>query len=239
LAKLRRESETYQAQTLFLQSVTSLDVKRLLSFHHEISLNASTVENYWKVLSVIREGGDAGGLSAYLERISLANRKIAAIAQFAIKANFKADTQKELTDVPAFVEQYIPNVAKEFVGSGIEFDVQNKVAGPFEIKIRRIELSILLDNIISNSGKAQARLMQIIMEMAAKNVLRLSFRDDGKGLADAISKPNDIFALGVTTTSGSGLGLYHVDQIVKSVRRFRGGISHKSERLEIRVEVSR
>jgi signal transduction histidine kinase len=240
VGRLRRETEAYQRQTLFLQSVTSLDAKRLLSFHHEIALNANTVENYLgRCFKLIRDGGSIDGLTTFLEKISLANRKITAIAQFATKANFKADTQKELTDLPTFVEQYIANVAREYVGSGIGIDVQNTVTQPFEIRARRIELSILVDNIISNSVKAQARSMTVVIDLTAKNLLCLSFQDDGRGLADSISRPSDIFSMGLTTTSGSGLGLYHVDQIVKSLGGAVQAIPRSPRGLEVRVDVPR
>jgi signal transduction histidine kinase len=240
LHMLRRQADTYQAQTLFMQSVTSLDTKSLIAYHHEIALNANIVSNYLsKCVRLAKEGSAGSQLVNALEKIALANKRILAIAQFATKANFKSASQKELTDIPAFVEQYVVNVARDFIASGLRLDVFNKVGEPFEIKLRRIELSILIDNIISNAAKAQARSVQITVELIAQNTLQLSFVDDGRGLTDSIVDPQQIFNLGVTTTAGSGLGLYHAKEIVTALGGTITALPRKQKGLEIRITVMR
>lgn len=214
---LEEQSETFKAQTLFLQSVSSVDAKQLMAYHHEIAQNAGIVENYLgKAIKAIRENSHTG-LLQYLERIALANKRITAIAQYATKANFKSASSKEFTDIPSFIEQYIINVAKDFVASGLQVDIQNSFRKVFEIKVRRLELSILVDNILGNSIKAQSNRVLVVLEPIGENVMRATFSDDGNGLSSAIESPATIFDMGVTTTSGSGLGLYHVKQIVQGM----------------------
>ncbi len=240
LGKLTKETETYKAQTLFLQSVTSLDAKSLVAFHHEICLNASIIDNYiGKTIKALRQIEGTGRALENLEKISLANKRITAIAQFATKANFKSSTGKELTDIPSFFEQYIINVARDFIASGLTLEVNNSVTGPFELKARRIELSILIDNLISNASKAQARTVHVGITKTAGNGLRISFVDDGRGLSDAIANPDDIFEMGVTTTTGSGLGLYHSREIVRELGGTIKAIPLAPKGLEIRLELLR
>ena len=237
---LRQQSDTFRAQTLFMQSVTSLDTKSLIAYHHEIALNSSIISNYLsKCVRLVREGKSQAGVVSALEKISLANKRILAIAQFATKANFKSASQKELTDVPDFIKQYIENVARDFIASGLNLDVKNLVTQPFEIKLRRIELSILIDNIISNAAKAQAHTVQIVMSLKAANALQISFIDDGRGLAVSLGSTDDIFGLGITTTSGSGLGLYHAKEIVTAMGGTIEAFPHKPKGLEMRVVVMR
>jgi len=45
----------------------------------------------------------------------------------------------------------------------------------------------------------------------------LKFADNGRGLTDKFDKI-DLFSKGVSTTSGSGIGLNHVKQIVDSMK---------------------
>jgi signal transduction histidine kinase len=214
---LKEQTETFRAQTLFLESVASIDVRRLMAFHHEIALNASIIDNYLgKAMGALRETPGNRALISFLEKISLANKRVTAIAQYATKANFKSATTREMTDVPSFIEQYIDNVARDFIGSGLNVLVENGVHGPFEIKLRRLELTIVVDNLISNSIKAQASNLKVTIEQPGPNLVRVKFSDDGRGLAAAFSDdPQKIFELGITTTSGSGMGLYHAKQIVE------------------------
>jgi signal transduction histidine kinase len=214
---LEKQSETFKAQTLFLQSVSTLDAKQLMAFHHEIALNSGIIDNYLaKAMKVLRSSASPP-VSQLLEKISLANKRITAIAQYATKANFKSASNREITDVPSFVEQYINNVAKDFVGSGLHIDVKNEVHSAFEIKLRRLELSIVVDNVVSNSVKAQSSRLDVLLTKRDDHVLQMSFADDGKGLSSGISSPEVIFDLGVTTTSGSGLGLFHAKQIIQDL----------------------
>lgn len=237
ISKLSKETETYRAQTLFLQSVSSLDAKSLLAFHHEIVQNANIIDNYLaKVAKALRGQDKSGPALQGLERISFANKRIMAIAQFATKANFRSSTDKESTDIPAFFEQYIKHVARDFIATGLSVEVTNSVDAPFELKARRIELSILIDNIISNSRKAQARSLNIRMFKKSENILVISLVDDGRGLSDAVKSPDEIFEAGITTTSGSGLGLFHAREIVTSLGGTIRAIPSKPAGLEIRME---
>jgi signal transduction histidine kinase len=239
IAKLKDEKETYQAQTLFLQSVSSLDAKELVAFHHQIVHDSSIINNYVgrsiKALQKIQGGKEVIGL---LEKAALANNRITAVAQFATKANFRAGITKESTDLPAFIEQYITNVAKDFVATNLHVNVTNKIQESFEIKVSRIEMSILIDNIISNADKADAKQLNVTIAKVGQNTLSISFTDNGKGLSEKLDNPESMFEMGVTTTPGSGLGLYHAREIVE---RIGGKITAipQSRGMEICVEVTR
>lgn len=239
-AKLRAEKDTYQAQTLFLQSVSSLDAKELVAFHHQIVHDSSIIGNYIgrsiKALQKIQGGKEVLG---FLEKAALANNRITAVAQFATKANFRAGIAKEPTDLPAFIEQYITNVARDFIATNLKVVIENKICERFEIKMSRIEMSILIDNIISNADKADAKNLYVKISKVGGNTVRLSFVDNGNGLSGKLDNPETMFDMGVTTTSGSGLGLYHAREIVERIGGKITAIPQQPKGMEIRVEVTR
>ena len=218
VAKLQGEKETYRAQTLFLQSVAPTEVKDLVAFHHQISHDATIAgNNLAKAIKALREMPNSKPIIEFIEKAAMANRRMAAVAQFASKANFRAGMKKEITDIPAFIEQYLLHVAKDFTAAGLKLTVTNSVAEAFEIKASRIELSILADNVISNAGKAMAKRLDVTIKLVGKNHLEIQFLDDGRGISPQVTNIEDIFEMGVTTTSGSGLGLYHARKIAESI----------------------
>lgn len=217
-AKLEVEKETYRAQTLFLQSVAPTEVKDLVAFHHQISHDSTIIGNYLgKAINALRAQANPKKAIEFLEKATMANRRVAAVAQFASKANFRSGMKKELTDIPAFIEQYILNVAKDFTAAGLIVTVNNLVQRSFEIKASKIELSILIDNIISNAGKSLSKRLDVVISSSGENNLEVSFADNGNGLSSEISNIEDIFQIGITTTSGSGLGLFHARGIAEGI----------------------
>ena len=240
IKKIKGEKETYRAQTLFMQSVTSQNVTDLISFHHQINHDSIIVGNYiGKAIKELKSLPKANNLVTYLEKAALANKKISVVAQFATKANFRSAAKKEPTDIPAFFEQYLINVASDFTAAGLEMVINNMVQEPFEVKSSAIELSIIIDNIISNACKALAKKLNIKIEKKDKNTLIISFVDNGRGLSQEIQDINSIFEMGVTTTAGSGLGLYHAKQLVEGLGGKIEALPITPQGMELRVEVMR
>jgi hypothetical protein len=241
ISKLEGEKETYRAQTLFLQQVTSLDVKQLLSFHHQIILDSNLADGHLaKAMKALQDIPNNSIILGHLEKATMANRRIAVVAQFATKANFRSGTKKEFTDIPSFFEQYLLTVAKDFVAADLNLHVDNSIKEPFEVKASRIELSILIDNIVSNANKAEARSLNVKISKSSTNTIKISFVDDGKGLSKDLPSVDSMFELGITTThGGSGFGLYHAKNIVEGMGGKISAIPTKPKGMEIRIEVTK
>lgn len=240
IAKLEVEKEAYRSQTLFLQSTAPLDKNLLMSFHHQINNDSTTVGNYiGKVMKALRPLGISKNIIKDLESASRVNLRIGAVAQYATKAKFKSSTVKQITDIPGYIQQYLSTVAPDFVASSLKLQVNNNIDEAFEIKVSRIELSILIDNILSNADKAGANSVEVDIAKISENSISIIFTDDGKGLSKEVHDIDSIFEIGVTTTPGSGLGLYHCKQIVEAM----GGKIHaegiKPKGFRIIVEITR
>jgi signal transduction histidine kinase len=234
ITSLEKEKETVKAQSLFLKAVSTLDEKSLLTYHHQICNDAATIENYLGRTIRALNDDDVKKALGFVEKIAKANKKIIATAQYATKANFKAGTKKEITDIPSFISQYLKNVASEFSASGLQINIDNQVNSHFEIPLKRIELSILLDNLVSNASKAEAKKVDVSMSLLSNNQLLVLFVDDGRGLSESIDV-SDVFDFGMTTTNGSGLGLYHIKEFMNSIESEIEMIKGTSKGVEIRM----
>lgn len=146
-----------------------------------------------------------------LQGISLANEKISTITKFTTKSNYLQAQLSTEEDIVKYIKNYIDNIYSvlhkdmkiEFIDNDIEFirDFQP------------IELSVVLDNILSNSRKKDASKSIFEFSKKGRNII-LSIKDVGKTL-DSSMDAKLIFEEGVTSTKGAGLGLSHVKRILE------------------------
>lgn len=223
--------EKKTTQNLFLKSIVSQDVENIVSLHHHIGIAAGTIENYVKDITKTIKAGKSitpDKLLSHFERISYQAKKIQSTARFATKANFSLEATKVEVDICEFIKEYLENVCTGLFKTNnnrvdMVFTWSNKKNIEHIMKFRPMEIAIILDNLISNSKKAQANEVKISVESAGENYIDILVQDDGKGIKKETIK--NIFDLAYTTTSGSGLGLYQVKNIMEEMN---GGISYVS-----------
>lgn len=203
-------------QVLFLQSVESLDVDRILQYHHDIGVHASTIQNWIDRISkkIIRNELSEQELSKFIEAVSRANKKILTISRFATRANFNTTGNTLESDIVGYVVQYVSQILPE-VYSNLKFhckgdDIQ------YIIKFKPLEISLMLDNLVSNAIRANAHNFRLEFAEDAEHLV-ITISDDGKGFSQIIDDPNCVFEKGFTTTAGSGLGLYNTSNLIKEM----------------------
>lgn len=216
--KAQAEVETEKRRSHFLEQIVDLDAATILNLHHQVtiySVNAAQqIENF------LTETAGQETLSREIvlramEQIAYLNAKIYAVARFAARATFKLDSEKISTDLVAFLSDYISEVAVHFSSARVRIQVQNEHPG-LETTFNPIDVSIIVDNMISNATKAKASQVLFKMESGGTNSLLLTVTDNGKGISESADKER-IFEMGYTTTRGSGLGLYHVRQMLGQI----------------------
>ena len=214
--KVEKIVEQKTKQNLFLQSVSSLDKDRILNFHHDIRIQAQIVKNFLEDINDMLKGGkvDVDLLQNNLGLINGANAKILSIAQFATKANFNSSAEYITADIIGYVEQYITTVLPEYYND-LHFACNTRGCKR-EMKFKPLEMSLEIDNLVSNSVKAKAKNFHIDCSTLEDKLL-LEIYDDGRGLPHTVSNAQDVFEKGYTTTNGSGLGLYNVSLYVKKI----------------------
>lgn len=212
--KTTRELEEERARSLLLTSLTSFDSQNIINMHHQITIYAGDLKQQIEncIAATRDQHFTTSDLHSRLEQLAFVNQKILSIARLATKANFRLESDSIDADLAAYIEQYAQE-ATRFVTNRIRVTVDNN-AGPFIRRFRPMEIAIVVDNLISNAGKVGAHHIDFKLSQANRDTLEVSVRDDGPGLSKTIEDLDRIFDLGFSRTSGSGLGLYHVRQVL-------------------------
>jgi len=214
-----KELEETVTENLFLKSIKSHNIEEIVSFIHHMGISAANIDLMLKDMygKINRnEQINLNDIRQIIEDVSFENTKILSVSKFATKANFKLFTEEAEIDIINYSFEYLSNILKP-INKLISFKVKNSSEIiSFVKKVRPIEINILFDNLVSNSIKANAD--NVFVEINKKSnddILIINFKDDGEGIKKSIEQK--IFELGFTTTSGSGIGLFHVKKIMKGL----------------------
>lgn len=202
----------------FLESMVNLDAATIVNLHHQATIysisSAQQIENFLNETAEM-ESIPRDAVLRMLEQISYLNAKIHAVTKFATQATFQLDSEKITTDLPGFIADYIESVAKRFSSARLRISVENSHPG-LQATFNPMDISILVENLISNATKARASLIAFRIEPLGKVGMQITAADNGRGLAAGVDKER-MFEMGYTTTHGSGLGLYHVRQVLGQI----------------------
>ena len=218
-SELKRTEEAYEEEkkrNLFLSSVSTVDHETIVNLHHQIGIYSADIHNIIsnhidKVLHGQRLDKDS--LLTFMEQLSFRNQKILSISRFATKANFRLDSEEIKEDIASYVTQYIEKICVFYSGDGLDINVKSTAKGLIK-QFKPIEVSMLIDNLLSNSRRAGATKVSFEISQQSPKIIEIQMTDDGRGLDAKIKEPKRIFEKGFTTTEGSGIGLYHVAYIL-------------------------
>lgn len=216
--KLKNTIEQKEKQVLFFKSERTLSENDLINLQHHIGLNADSINGSIKNFKREMDRKDKVTKEEVLDmlnEISLSNQKIIAINNYATKADFMTNSETINKDIIAFIQQYISNIYSVISNNKMEVFVDT-INTEFILDFKPMEMTIIIDNIINNSKKAKASILNISFKIESKSI-NIIFKDNGKGLDSKIENIKDVFEKGFTTTKGSGLGLYHIQDIVNSM----------------------
>lgn len=232
--KLQEELELEKEKNTYLRTSSrslSEDAKGLV---HNIKLTSkkinSSVDNlYDKILN-----GDPkkSEILKALSIIKFQAEKALKVSKIITRSNFNADKNEQFIDLVKYVSQYIEIYSDIYEDTGLEFSLKYSSNPELNKKVSVLDISLILDDLISNAEKAGADKVLIEMDNPSKNELRILFSDDGKGLdSKFLGDPEKVFELGITTTDGSGIGLNSVRTALKAIK---GTITFKGNNLALK-----
>ena len=157
------------------------------------------------------------GMKDFVESLQSARisvQKMVKVAELSLSAKFDLSSDIVEGNIISFITQYLSKTKKDRLASN---GVQVTFIGD-EMKVtkelRYLEISIILDNLVSNSLKARCKNILLKFETQG-DLLKLYFSDDGEGVGDSIS--DTLFTPGISTRGGPGLGLYTIKRIAISL----------------------
>lgn len=141
-------------------------------------------------------------LRASLDEFEYHINKINKLSRLITKADLTLLTQSNLVDISTFIEEYLDNFKKSF-----KIQYHSTMTEPLEKKIPVLDLSIVLDNLKSNSEKAGATELRLDFSREGRTYI-VDFSDNGVGVDLNYFTPESIFEEGITNRrGGSGIGL--------------------------------
>ena len=242
LAKERARSDARISQlvrqTKFLSASQDLDAERIQLLLHQVNIYSghihsctdralSTARNSLKMLDERDDMEpddllDLAGSLRYdirqlmddISYIRLENDRLQSVSRFAPNIRVNLDSNEIKGDLIAFLTEYFDvmigdenNLPKpSFEGGGLEFQC---MFSPFD-------LAVVVDNLIDNARKARAHNINFSTRKSKnKKNIEMKVVDDGVGLDSWCLDPAKIFEKHYSATvGGTGLGLYHVSQVL-------------------------
>lgn len=214
-AEINKKLIASEKSRLFSE-VQTLSSDRFIGYIHQLGLISDSIV---KDLNYIIKKSRKQTLSVdyCIEQITEAlynTQKINAVCNFATKANFDIITNKLTIDVAQFFNDYLEKVKASELGLRYEISYRREHK-PLIKTIFPIEITIVIDNILNNALKANASKIWINISVE-EHFLQILFINDGEPLTDKFTN-EDLLKKGVTTTKGSGIGLFHSNSIIEEL----------------------
>lgn len=213
--ELEKEKNTYL--TTSSRSLSN-DAKGLV---HNIKITSKKISDSIDNLydKILKGNIDSKQILNSLASIKFQSEKALKISNIITRSNFNSDKNAQIVDVVKYIKQYIDIYSNIYPKSELTFEVNDNESKLIK-KISVLDISVILDDLISNSEKANANKIQLTVKNITPEELEILFSDNGDGVpVKFLDNKNKIFELGITTTSGgSGIGLNSVKTALKAMK---------------------
>jgi len=216
VSKAAQALQSEQKKRIFAEFEVTADQTRIIQLHHQVGLVAGALlKRMDRIVRRYRKDESNYSKAQLFEVIEASIfeiEKIQSVAKLASKADFDISTNRVQEDILQFVDEYLENFRDIGIGWNLRTVFSNPDGCQLTRSFRPVELTMLVDNLIDNAGKAGAKKVTVQAFREGKNIV-LEFVDNGVGLTNRFS-PLELFEKGITDTAGSGIGLSHAKQII-------------------------
>lgn len=214
-----KELENTKKQNLFLKNLSDPKFENATEALHLMNTYGKSIKLNIKNLSnEIYKTKDIDlidRVEGYIYEINKATQKINGTYNIVFSADYDIREQTQVININDFMTQYITNALFSKTGEFLKVEITS-VNKPVFSKINPLEFSMVIENLIYNSYKANSKKLSISITEDDDKYISIIFTDDGNGLPKSVCDPNRLFELGFSTTNGTGVGLFFVKKTVES-----------------------
>lgn len=198
-AERERDVQIQKNKYLSATRNTTKEVQELL---HVIKISSDDAMGIISTAKSQLANNQRNDLRASLDEFEYHITKINKLSKLITKADLTLLTQTGLVDIQTFIKEYLANFKNSF-----KVQYHSNLTESLEKKISILDLSIVLDNLKSNSEKAGATELRLDFTKRNRTYI-VDFTDNGVGVDLNMFTPENIFEEGVTNRrGGSGIGL--------------------------------
>ncbi len=203
---------TTQQQVNILTARANLTVDEAISALHIMKGYADTIDStICEIYDELAKSKELENIiSPYMVEIKRTCAKMMNSYNLVMNTNYSASNDITKSSLSSFINEYI----NSSVNKHIKIAISSTDDLDTNVRFNPLEFSLILDNIISNSEKANANNLIISFEKD-ENDLLIRFADDGVGLRDRGIDPEKLFERGYSNTGGTGIGLPTVRKYIE------------------------
>jgi signal transduction histidine kinase len=214
----KRAEEAFERErkkNLFFNATGKDNNRAALGLIHHIKLTSKALNSRIKILTrdIATDRFEPQKTLEILSELKVYSEKIQKLSEIVSYSDLNFKYAKHTGDIIKFLFEYIHEIKPGL--PDVNF-ILNLPKTPFVTTFSILEFSIILDNLISNSIKANEKSLKIQIDVIKRGgSLKIYFSDNGSGVDDVIK--NHIFDLGFTTSRGSGIGLHTAKDLMNQI----------------------
>lgn len=198
-AEHERDAQMMRNRYLAATRNTTKEVQDLI---HVILISSTNSMSLMNTAKYQLADKDLKGLRCSLDKFDYHISKINKLSKLITKADLSLLAETKLVDIQNYVQEYLTNFSNSF-----KVLYYSDIVEPLEKKISVLDLSIILDNLVSNSQKANAKELRLDFSRRGRTFV-VDFTDNGDGVDLNMFTAQTIFEEGITNRrGGSGIGL--------------------------------
>lgn len=217
--RAEERAEKERQRTRYILNVSGVEDKNIMNSIHSIYNMSNRVKENLDDLSEMLQHSDKG--MKKLEKAVMSNQRILSVSKIISKAGMIVDNNDASKQVQLnlFISEYVNDVLScIYDKSDIDIECNVDTDSEYTIKIKPLSFIMMIDNIVGNAIKANATKLRIEVDDKSKEYHIIKFIDNGEGIDKSIDDIGSLFEFGVTTTNGSGLGLFYAKKYMNNLK---------------------